>query len=491
MHEKCGVAGLIDLRGEENVASKLVEMTHGLQHRGELGAGIALWTRERTLDVVKDLGLVKDVLSDERMAGHAGTAGIGQTWYATCEGRDASNVQPQEVPLPDPENATQISFNGALTNHRQRREALLARGVQLKTGVDTETLAHSIADGLRQSPDDYRGVFRHVESEMDGAFNVGLLNAQGHLLAYRDQHGIHPLSYALVDDRFVAVASEDSAIKRVFPRAYTQDLQPGQLLTVRDGRMRIEQVIEHVRKALCWFEFWYFANHHSVIDGKRVGVARYEAGEHLGAMDRNTGPRKAIVVPVPNSARLSAQGYVDVRHLPYVEAIEKIIPGRTFIAGRAVTCEEKAHLAYRLRPELMRGENVILEDDSIVRATTMRELIKRVRIEGGAKEVHVRVAAPPVLSPCFYGIDFSTVVELFARNNFNGVLQHGELPEEVLTMMAGRLGADSLRYNSVGVVQRILKQCGGLCRACINGCCPTPGGELLRLEAERHACRQS
>jgi len=481
MHEKCGVAGVLDLQGKRNAIPWLIQVTDGLQHRGELGAGIAWKTRDQLLHVLKDRGLVHEVLSPERAEGAEGSAGIGHTWYATCEGHDENDAQPYRL------RETGIAYNGNLANYHERVAALLARGIVPKTHVDTEVLAQSFEDGGGlATPERMPEVFQHMEGELDGAFNVVTLDGQGRLSAYRDHLGIRPLSYSVIDGRYVVVASEDSAIKRVFSDARTYDVKPGQLLQAREGNMTLRQVVKSVRKRLCFFEFMYFAKRHSTIDGKSVETARYEAGHSLGEIE-TTNLGDAIVVAVPDSAKRSAQGLSDALGLPLEDGIEIAsgYRGRTFIQGHPVNRAEKARNKYKLRPELLRGKRIILDDDSIVRGLTMQTLVERLWQEGGVKEIHVRIACPPVLSVCYYGMDFHRISELFARLNYNDVLKSGELPKEVLTTLAARMKVNSLRYLPVEAVPKILEPCGGICMACVNGECPTPCGQARREAEER------
>jgi amidophosphoribosyltransferase len=201
----------------------------------------------------------------------------------------------------------------------------------------------------------------------------------------------------------------------------------------------------------------------------------------------NPALKEAIVVPIPASSDTAAQACAKAARRRLVPGIEKVREGRTFIEGHPVVREEKAELKYRLHPELLRGQKIVLVDDSLVRGTTLTALVRKLR-EAGVAEIHVRIACPPILAPCFYGIDFPEIKELIARRNFNGVLASGELPEEVLTLIAARLHVDSIRFLPVeSVPQVLMKQCHGLCMACVTGEYPTRSGRVLYQVEERKA----
>lgn len=484
MQEKCGVVGVKDVRGERNVVLWAAEIAQHLQHRGQLGAGIAgvradtqcaLWT-------VKDNGPVATVLAPQKLRDHESTAAIAHTRYATSSSRDACLAQPFVG------DRIAYAFNGTIANHASVEASQRKRGVMLRTDVDTELVGNEIMGGIRRhSHENMRAVFRDLEGILDGSFNVVVLGEEGDLYAYRNSLGNRPMVYALVDDRYVIAASEDHAIHEAFPWAAPQTLEPGQLLIARGGHWEIQDVLRDAPQARCFLEWTYFADYRSTLDGQPVEAARYGFGQHLGKAENLSLP-DAVVVPVPDSARPHAKGYASVRRHPVVSAITVPIPGRTFIEGDEQSRIEKARKKYAIDPNLIRGKRIILVDDSLVRGTTLKALVQRLRDEGGVSEIHVRLACPPILAPCFYGIDFPEIKELLARLNYNRVLKAGELPEEVLALIAARLGVDSIRFLPVEAVPQVLaRRCHGLCMACVNGEYPTPAGRVLYEVEERKA----
>lgn len=481
MHEKCGVVGMADLRGEEDVIPQAAEINRRLKHRGELGGGLSgvqdgnLWTVKGN-DTEKWEAPRMDLLEGRRSA-----AAIAHRRYATSGSRDESLAQPFQA------EEFAFAFNGNIANYASVAARLRERRVTLRTNVDTEPLQHLIIEGIRLSGrDNMRGVFRSLENELDGSFTVTLLGSDGALYGYRNSLGNRPLSYAVIDGRIVVLASENSVIEDVYPGAQTRDVGPGQLLVAKDGICELQDVVHDRVQGRCFFEWTYFARRESTIDGIPVAGARDGWGRELARIERLK-PKDAIVVPIPSSAETAAHGYADKSGLPLVEGIEKVREGRTFIEGHPVVREEKANLKYRLHPELLRGKRVILVDDSLVRGTTLTALVRKLR-EAGVAEIHVRIACPPILAPCFYGIDFPEIKDLLARRNFNGVLASGELPEEVLTLIAARLHVDSIRFLPVESVPQVLaKQCHGLCMACVTGEYPTHSGRVLYQVEERKA----
>ncbi|MDD4628628.1 MAG: phosphoribosyltransferase family protein [Candidatus Peribacteraceae bacterium] len=480
MHEKCGVAGIADLRGEENVVPDAAALNLRLIHRGELGGGLsgvtdgALWTVKGN-DTEECTAPRADLL-----AGRRSTSAIAHRRYATSGERSEIGAQPFQ------NDDFSFGFNGTIANYASLAARLRERRVALGTNVDTEIIQQLIVEGIRLAGrGDMRRVFRSLENELDGSYTVTLLGKDGDLYGYRNKLGNRPLSYAVIGGRIVVMASENSAIEDIYPGARTHDVGPGQLLIAKDGKCELQDVMREGPEARCFFEWTYFARRRSTIDGMPVAGARDAWGRQLARMERLK-PDGAIVVPIPDSAETAAHGYADESRCPLVMGIEKVREGRTFIEGHPVVREEKARLKYKLHPELLGGRKVILVDDSLVRGTTMTALVKRLRAEGHVSEIHVRIACPPILAPCFYGIDFPEIKELIARLNFSGVLTSGELPEEVLTLIAARLGVDSIRFLPVESVPQVLsRHCHGLCMACVTGEYPTHAGRVLHQVEER------
>ncbi len=481
MHENCGVAAVIDLEGKADVVPLAVALAHSLQHRGELGAGIA-WKRpdgQPLIDSLKDNGLVRDVLSPDRLRakGAQGSVAIAHTRYATNESLQPYLVQPFQYAHSDPRRAFAFGFNGNIPDYRAQEAALRENGCPPRFEGDTEIIGQTIVSGLRDSGGRSMRAVLGSLGALDGSINVVLMNGAGNVYAVRDQWGFHPLAYAQ-NGSLVAVASEDSALRALWHDVRTRTIDPGEMIKIdADKRSVKKSRLWEPTPALCFFEAVYFADHRARIDRVSVANARYECGKILGEMDRET-PVGDIVVPVPESAKIAANGYTDLRRMRRVDAISKREEvGRTFITPG--DREQKALLKYDIDASLIAGRSVVLIDDSLVRGTTMKVLVRQLR-EKGAKEIHLRLASPPILSPCFYGIDFSTVGELLAHKYSDGTLVKGVLPDGVLHAIATDLGIDSIKYLPVQAIPRALgKSVNQLCMACVSQNYPTPAGQRL------------
>jgi amidophosphoribosyltransferase len=321
------------------------------------------------------------------------------------------------------------------------------------------------------------------------------MNARGEMLVARDPLGIKPLCYAF-DGSLFAAASESVALLNLgFDAEQILPLPPGHATTIVSHKLRIEQFAESPRRAHCFFEWIYFANVASTLDDRSVYLSRTALGVELARVEakRNTVPldKNTIVVPVPDTSKAAADSMAFELGIPAREGlIRNRYSGRTFIEGR-VGRRHKAETKYTPLREVLAGKRVFLVEDSIVRSTTMKVLLDRIKDLGGAREVHVRVACPPIIAPCFYGIDMSTVDELFAPKFLDG----GKLTDDVQEEMARALGADSLRYLGVESIARAVGFANEeLCQACITGSYPTPCGQslyqiALRESGGRSNCR--
>jgi amidophosphoribosyltransferase len=287
------------------------------------------------------------------------------------------------------------------------------------------------------------------------------------------------MCYAL-DGAMFAAASESVALANLgFHNEDIKNLLPGQAVIIRDGEFSLHQFAPSPQRAHCFFEWIYFANVASTLDERSVYLTRKRLGEELARQEHLTISRDArdtIVVPVPDTAKAAADAMAYALNVPSQEGlIRNRYMGRTFIEGGASRAD-KARMKYTPLPEVMEGKRVLLVEDTIVRSTTMKALIHQIKDRGRAKEVHVRVACPPIVAPCFYGIDMSSVSELFAPK----FMQQGPLTEEIEQRMAKVLGADSLRYLSLDAIARSVDLPGSsLCQACLDGHYPTAAGQRL------------
>ena len=507
IHDECGIAAVYHLPGETESplcpkgaaeASRLLpRMLLDIQNRGQLAAGITTFNadRKQLIDTHKEIGSVAEVFRmshsgkrESLMSEYSGPAGIGHVRYATCGKDDRSYAQPFERHHLQKHKWFSFAFNGQLANYKQlRREILEDSDYHLTRETDTELIMHEISREISDMRDPKLiDVIRNVRRRFDGAYSLVLLNAKGELLVARDPLGIKPLCYAKEGPLFAA-ASESVALANLgFATESIQSLAPGEAILIQDGKFSIERYAESKRQAHCFFEWVYFANVASRLDGRGVYLARTALGEALAEQERENPcceiDSDTIVVPVPDTSKAAADSMAFQLGVPSREGlIRNRYSGRTFIEG-SQTRRQAVEAKYTPLREVLDGKRVMLVEDSIVRSTTMKVLIDRVRQAGGAKEVHVRVACPPIVAPCFYGIDMSTVDELFAPKFVSGK----ELTLETQNEMAKALRADSLRYLPVSAVgQAIGKNENQLCQACITGDYPTPAGQELYQIAQQ------
>jgi amidophosphoribosyltransferase len=500
LHHECGLAAIYHLpvpaaaasplcpqQGQEEASRLLPRMLLDIQNRGQLSAGITAWNpdRSRLLATYKDVGSVSEVFRmshrgkyESLMEQHAGRAAIGHVRYATCGADDRDYAQPLERPHLQKRKWFAFGFNGQLANYPELRAEILASAdAHLARDNDTEVLMHAIGRELDAAVDPTpRELLAALARRFDGAWNIVLLDACGRLIVARDPLGIRPLEYARLGP-LVAAASESVALLNLgFPAESIHSLEPGTALVVDGTDVRVERFATGPRRAHCFFEWIYFANVASTMDERSVYLVRKRLGEELARLETVPIDADTVVVPVPDTSKAAADAMAFQLQVPAVEGlIRNRYTGRTFIDG-AASRRAKAETKYTPLREVLEGKRVILVEDSIVRSTTMRVLLGRMRSLGGAREIHVRIACPPIVAPCFYGIDMSTIDELFAPE----FLRAGRLTDESQAEMAARLGADSLRYLPVESIARSIGMpADDLCQACLTGRYPTPAGTRL------------
>ncbi|MBI1247037.1 amidophosphoribosyltransferase [bacterium] len=503
LFHECGIAAIYHLpnqeesplcpdQGPEEVSRIMPRMLLDIQNRGQLAAGFTTYNpnRNQLITTHRDIGTVQEVFrlshrgkSESLMKEYAGRAAIGHVRYATCGQDDKSYAQPFERHHLVKHKWFSFAFNGQLSNYVELRDRLLQDDDHhLSRETDTEIIMHEIS---REMTGEKRmsmlEALRGAAPRFDGAYSMVMLNANGEMLVARDPYGIKPVCYA-VQGALFAAASESVALVNIgFEEDEIKNLAPGHAVTITDGKVEVHQFIEPKRTAHCFFEWIYFANVASTLDGQSVYVSRTNLGEELAAIERerNEVPLDAdtIVVPVPDTSKAAADAMAYKLGIPSREGlIRNRYSGRTFIESGSKR-RRAAEIKYTPLREVLEGKRIFLVEDSIVRSTTMKVLINRLRERGGAKEIHVRVACPPIIAPCFYGIDMSTIGELFAPK-FMG--DSYLLTEEMQEAMAKQLGADSLRYLPVDSIAKAVNfDRNDLCQACITAEYPTPGGEKL------------
>ncbi len=498
LRHECGLAAIYHLpgpetsplcppQGQEEVSRLIPRMLLDIQNRGQLSAGMTAWNphRSQLLATYKEVGSVSEVFRmshrgkyESLMDQHAGRAAIGHVRYATCGAEDRGYAQPLERPHIQKRKWFAFGFNGQLANYPELRAEILATDdAHLARDNDTEVIMHAIGRELAGEADPGPAeLLAAIARQFDGAWNLAILDACGRLIVARDPLGIRPLEYAR-QGPLVAAASESVALLNLgFPAESIRSLEPGTALVVGGEGLRIERFAPAPRRAHCFFEWIYFANVASSMDDRSVYLSRKRLGEELARLETVPIDADTVVVPVPDTSKAAADSMAYRLAIPAVEGlIRNRYSGRTFIDG-AGSRRQKAESKYTPLREVLEGKRVILVEDSIVRSTTMKVLLGRMRSLGRAREIHVRVACPPIVAPCFYGIDMSTIDELFAPEFLRG----GPLTDEAQARMAERLGADSLRYLPVESVARSIGlETDHLCQACITGRYPTPAGERL------------
>ena len=505
LNHECGVAAVYHLAGAEphpcapsqgaSEASRLMpRMLLDIQNRGQLAAGMTTYGADRNelLKTLKDVGTVTEVFRlnhrakcESIMNSLAGNAAIGHVRYATCGKDDRSYAQPFERQHINKRKWFSFCFNGQLANYAFLRNRLLAEGDHhLSRNTDTEIILHELGrllSELRDQPN-WVEILRRATADFDGAYSLALLTAQGEMIVARDPLGIKPMTY-VHDGPLFAAASESVALLNLgFEPEQIRSLPPGHLIHVHPKTgVQITQFAKPAGAAHCFFEWIYFANVASTLDDRSVYLSRTRLGEELARAELADGrvpldPENTIVVPVPDTSKAAADAMAYYLKIPSREGlIRNRYAGRTFIEG-GTSRKAKASTKYTPLREVLQGKRVILVEDSIVRSTTMGVLLHRIRESGGAAEIHVRVACPPIIAPCFYGIDMSEIDQLIAPKYF----KDGQLTLEDQQRLADDLGADSLRYLPVEAISRAIDlPAEQLCQACVTGKYPTACGQQL------------
>ena len=504
LYHECGVAAVYHLPnkeasplaplGDPDKTSQLISrLLLDIQNRGQLAAGMTTFNSKRNqlIDTHKDVGTVTEVFQlnhqqtfNNLMKKYEGPAAIGHVRYATCGKDDRSYAQPFERHHIQKSKWFSFGFNGQLANYQELcKEVLSESDFHLARETDTEILMHLISQELsKENPGELFDILGSLSQRLDGAYNIVFLDALGNMFVSRDPVGIRPLCYAF-DGSLFAAASESVALANMgFEADEIYSLPPGSAVVIQDGELTIREYAKPKQKAHCFFEWIYFANVCSTLDDQSVYITRKRLGEELAEQETVPIDDETIVVPVPDTAKAAADSMAYHLSVPCLEGlIRNRYIGRTFIEG--ANRSDKVRAKYTPLPEVLEGKRVLLVEDTIVRSTTMKALISQLKERGRAKEVHVRVACPPIIGPCFYGIDMSTINELFAPRFLKG----GEMSPEVEQAMADAIGADSLKYLPKESISRAVGLPGtSLCQACIDTTYPTEAGrQLYQIAVEK------
>ncbi|MDK2795677.1 MAG: amidophosphoribosyltransferase [Archaeoglobaceae archaeon] len=449
----CGIAGVYSERF--SAGEKVYYALFSLQHRGQESAGIAFYSD--TLRYKKQMGLVSEVFTKEDLI--PAKYSIGHVRYSTTGLSKLENAQPFVVK--SKVGSIAVAHNGNLVNYAELRKELENEGSVFTSDSDSEIIAQLISKILLKSTD-YIELFQELNSKLVGSHSCVLL-INDKLLAYRDPLGFRPLCIGELEDGYV-VCSESCAIDALEGK-FIKDVEPGEAVIIENGDVEFVRFAKSQRRAVCIFEYIYFARPDSVIDGISVYRARTEMGKILA----EESPVDAdFVSAVPDSGITAAIGYATSSGLPYMEClIKNRYIGRTFIMPKQELRELLVRFKVNVIKENVIGRRIVLVDDSIVRATTSRRIVDMIR-KAGAKEIHLRIGSPPILAPCYFGIDMKTREELVASKHS---------VEEIREIV----GAESLRYLSLEGLITALKRLGGkeFCTACLTGRYPVAvPGEL-------------
>lgn len=434
-----------------------------IQHRGQEAAGIAVATG-KTIRYLRGMGLVHEVLTGRNFTSLSGNHGIGHVRYSTTGTSCAENCQPITVTTLAGDVA--LAHNGDIVNADKLRQKLQAEGWAFLTTTDSEIIIRMMATELSANPDPIRAI-KNVMKVIDGAYSLTILVGD-RVFGVRDPLGFRPLCIGRFHEGY-AVASESSVFD-VMGGEFVRDVAPGEIVELAHTGFTSTRISAPVHNAHCMFEWVYFARPDSIIDGKEV----YQVRKNLGHILAREQPVEAdVLVAVPDSGRAHALGYAEASGIPYEEGFMKNrYIERTFIMPEQSMRDEGVLL--KLNPILstMKGKRVVIVDDSIVRGTTMRKIVQMTR-RAGAKEVHVRIGCPPVIAPCYYGIDMKT------REQFAAVNRTFEDIARLIT-------ADSVGYTSIkGLVEALGIDENDLCMACINAEYPTNiPGERMRFQKQ-------
>ena len=447
-HEECGVFGIY---GVPHAANLVYYGLHALQHRGQEGCGIVACDDDGVLRRVKGEGLVHEIFDEGKIASLPGSMAIGHVRYSTTGGGSIENVQPFLFRHNTGDFA--LAHNGNLVNSAQLRRYLEDRGSLFQSSSDSEILAHLIRKDTKERRKPRIFAIREALNMIEGAFAF-LILTQNRIYICRDKHGLRPLSLARLDEGYV-VSSETCAFDAIGAR-YIRDIEPGEIVTIDRHGVRSNFYSDFRHHFMCAMEYIYFSRPDSDIEGTNVHSFRKLTGRLLF----EEAPADAdIVVGVPDSSLSAAMGYAEASGLPYeMGLIKNKYVARTFIQPSQAMREKGVRMKLSAVKSIVQGRRVVLIDDSIVRGTTSRRIVKMLR-EAGATQVHLRIASPQITSPCFYGVDMSTYEELMCAHK----------PLDQVQII---LGVDSIAFLSEEALYKAGKR-EELCLACFNGNYPT------------------
>lgn len=468
LREECGVIGVYDLDGNP-VAGEIYYGLFALQHRGQESCGIAVSDTEGPkgrVNTYKGMGLCNEAFTPEILEGLEGNIGVGHVRYSTAGSSTLENAQP--LVLNYVKGTLALAHNGNLVNAPELRRELEYGGAIFQTTIDSEVIAYHIArERVRTA--NVESAVANAMKKLSGAYALVIASPRK-LIGARDPFGFRPLCIGKKDNAWI-LASESCALDTLGAK-FVRDVEPGEIVTIKGDGIRSDRsmcLADPKKQARCVFEYIYFARPDSVFDGVSVYHSRIYAGRCLA---KDSPVEADLVVGVPESGNAAALGYSMESGIPYGTAfVKNTYVGRTFIRPRQSSRVSAVRVKLNVLKEAVAGKRVIMIDDSIVRGTTSHQIVRMLR-EAGAREVHVRVSAPPFLHPCYFGTDIPSEDQLIA---------YGKTVEEICTL----LGADSLSYLRT---ERLSEMAGNLpiCTACFTGEYPiTPPAEDIRGDYAR------
>src|SRR5277367_3185676 len=450
-HDECGV---VAIAGNPEAANLAYLSLYALQHRGQESAGISS-TDGRQIHCHKSMGHVADIFTPEVLGQLPGDHAIGHTRYSTAGDTVLLNAQPFSVSCNKGRIA--VAHNGNITNAAELRRELERRGAIFQANSDTEVILHLVAHSAERT---LAGALRDALLQIEGAFSLVFL-AEDRIIVARDPHGFRPLAMGQLEmsgGKISTVFASETCAFDLIDAVYLNDVQPGEMVIVGPEGVTRERYAPEKPLAHCAFEHVYFSRPDSLVFGRAVQESR----ERMGAALARECPADAdLVVPVPDSGVAAALGYASESGLPFKHGlIRNHYVGRTFIEPSQAIRDFGVKLKLNPVRHLLEGKRVVLVDDSLVRGTTSRKIVRMMR-QAGAREVHLRISCPPTISPCFYGVDTPNKSELIAANN---------TIEEIRRFIE----ADSLAYLSMhGLRQSVGDNRGEYCYACYTGDYPT------------------
>jgi len=439
--EYCGLFGIYD---HKEAATLTYLGLYALQHRGEESCGIVSSNGKRIYQH-KAMGVVSDVFNKNVLKGLKGHIAVGHVRYSTAGSSVLKNAQPFVVNYK--KGAIAIAHNGNLTNAVFLKNKLEREGSILQTSMDSELILHLL---VKAKSKDIKESLGEVLPEIKGAYSL-ILQMDDMLVGIRDPHGFRPLCIGKLGKGYV-LSSETCALDLIGAN-YVRDVEPGEIVFIQKNGLKSVKPLKPTKKAFCIFEFIYFARPDSNIFTKNVYLTRKELGR---ALAREHPVDADFIMPIPDSGVYAAIGYSEESGMPLeMGMIRNHYIGRTFIQPHQSSRDFKVKIKLNPIRDLLKGKRVIIIEDSIVRGTTSRLRVKALR-GAGAREVHMRVSCPPLISPCFYGIDFPTAKELVASKH-------------TIDEIAGFIGVDSLKYLSLkGMLSSMMLPKDDFCTACFN-----------------------